>query len=443
MSRRSDRSRKARDRKARALHAHPPAQVMASASALAAAVMPAPEPIIPVAAARSIAPPRMGGPTSVAGRLKSRANAFKHGMTAKTLILPGEDPDEIRAKAERWRQTYKPQGAGEEALVNQLALAERRLERISGVELAILDDQVRDAEVHWLTDQDLRLDKLRRMLHSDRMTAIIKLRSFGAGVRWLLERWEIFEDTFNRCQCWTNIETLREAISLRGFHDERVSSGYEFAHLAISCVENVKNHDELIHFLENYHDNPRASIDTVNGMKRFVNSMASYIADDYISRAGVRELSVAEARRTMRAWLDRQLAELRELDDHFRESDAQAQANASVRAMAPDDTRQNRLWLRYMRSAELQMDRAMRSLMELQKERRRLAEKAGKIELPNELAALDDLAAKYLAAGSYVAESGLDCSVQQVGVGASKIGSSAIMFGSQPSEVAARVENGV
>ena len=84
------------------------------------------------------------------------------------------------------------------------------------------------------------------------MIAIIKLQSFGAGVRWLLKKWEIFEEAFNQTQCWTSIETIREAISLRGLHDERVSSGYEFAHLAISCVENVKDHPALIHFLENY-----------------------------------------------------------------------------------------------------------------------------------------------------------------------------------------------
>ena len=333
-------------------------------------------------------------PNLLEGKLKSRANALKHGMTAKTLLAPGEDPDEVRAKADYWRQTFKPQGAGEEALVKQLALAERRLDRISDIELATIDDQVRDAEVHWVADQRLRLVKLQRMLRSDRMTAIIKLQSFGAGVRWLLERWEIFEEEFNQSQCWTSVETIREAISLRGTHDERVSSGYEFAHLAVSCVENVKNNHELIHFLENYYDNGHASIDTVSGMKRLVNSMASYITDECISRAGVRERSVAEARRTMRAWLDRQLAELRELDEHFRESDAQARANASVRAMAPEDTRQNRLMLRYMRSAELAMDRAMKSLTKLQKERKNAAEKAAKNDLPNELAATRGTACK-------------------------------------------------
>jgi hypothetical protein len=441
MSRRAKRNQKARDRQARALHAHPPARVVAAAKALAAAVLPAPEPIIAAAAGRPKA--SAGGPTSIEGRLKSRANALKHGMTAKVLLLPGEDPDEVRAKADYWRQTYRPQGAGEEALVKQLVLAERRLDRISGIELATIDDQVRDAEVHWVEEQRTRLTKLQRMLRSDRMIAMIKLQSFGAGVRWLLERWEIFEETFNQSQCWTDVETIREAISLRGLHDERVSSGFEFAHLAISCVANVKEHPALIHFLENYHDNAHASIDTANGMRRLVNSVASYITDECVSRAGVRERSVADARRTMRAWLDRQLAELRELDEHFRESDEQARANASVRATLPENTRQNRLMLRYMRAAELQMDRAMKSLIRLQNERQKAAERAAKNDLPNELAATAESPAKESAGGSYVADANPDCGFDQVTIGAPTNESTALPVGSQPLDVAARVENGV
>ena len=153
---------------------------------------------------------------------------------------------------------------------------------------------------------------------------------------------------------------------------------------------------------------------------------------------------VLEARRrTIRAWLDRQLVELRELDEHFRESDAQAIANASVRAMLPDNTRQNRLMLRYMRSAELQMDRAMKSLIRLQNERQKASERAAKNDLPNELSAIAEPPAKGSAGGSYVANANPECGFEPVGIGFSMMESTALTVGSQPSEVAARVENGV
>ena len=146
----------------------------------------------------------------------------------------------------------------------------------------------------------------------------------------------------------------------------------------------------------------------------------------------------------MRTWLDRQLAELRELHDHFRESDAQALANASVRAMAPEDTRQNRLLLRYMRSAELAMDRAMKSLTaSAQKSARMPLEKAARNELPNELGAAREPPAKENATGSYVTNANQDCGFDEVSNGAWTMESTALPVGSQPVEVAAGVENGV
>ena len=36
---------------------------------------------------------RSKGPTSDAGKSRSRYNALKHGMTAKTVLLPGDDPE--------------------------------------------------------------------------------------------------------------------------------------------------------------------------------------------------------------------------------------------------------------------------------------------------------------------------------------------------------------
>ena len=83
----------------------------------------------------------------------------------------------------------------------------------------------------------------------------------------------------------------------------RFSSGYELAHLVVSCVDDHANKKELVHFLENYHDDSRAYVDNPNTMKQFLDSMASYITDESQSRAGIRPMSVAEARRTLRDWI--------------------------------------------------------------------------------------------------------------------------------------------
>ena len=81
----------------------------------------APAPVLDVAAVRPN--PGASGPKTPQGKAISRANAMKHGLTAKTVLLPNENADEIQARADSWRETYNPQGAAEEELVDQIALA--------------------------------------------------------------------------------------------------------------------------------------------------------------------------------------------------------------------------------------------------------------------------------------------------------------------------------
>ena len=401
------------------------------------------DPILPAAAGRPTSASTATGPTTPEGKLTSRANSLKHGLTARTLILRNEDPDEIRAKADYWRDSYQPQGAAEEALVDQIALESLRLERIVRAEYAALSGQLRNAERRWDLKQIVRLLESRRLLGRDRIIAILKLRSFGAGVSWLLERWKVLESAFQQSQCWTSVVVIREAIRLRGLHDERISSGYEFAHLAVSCVDEHQNKKALAHFLENYHDEASARIDSSDTMKHFLDSMASYITDECQSRAGVRELSVTEARRTMRTWLDRQLADLRELDRHFREADAESRAEAEALAMVLDDTPKNRLIMRYTRSAELAQNRAMRTLTMLQNDRKKAAKKAEKVDLPNEPGCVAEVPAKDDAATSSVTNANVSREFEHVSIGSSTEMSIEPIATSQPSEVAARVENEV
>ena len=293
-------------------------------------------------------------------------------------------------------------------------------------------------------NKSLKLDKFRRMLEAAIASPpFLTFDPLGAGVSWLLEKWKVLDAAFSRNQGWKSVTVIREAILHRGMHDESLSSGYEFAHLAVSCVEDHQNKKELVHFLENYHDECRAYIDNPDTMKQFLDSMASYITDDCQSRAGVRELSVTEARRTMRTWLDRQIADLKELDRHFREADALGRAAATALALVLDDTPKHRLLMRYLRSAELAQSRAMRMLSTLQRERKETAEKGEGVGLPNELSGRDETDANISADESYVNESNSVRGTEQINDEASMMTSEGSMVAPQPLEVAARVENGV
>src|SRR5277367_1931997 len=48
------------------------------------------------------------GPNTEEGRRRSSANAIKHGLTAQTLLLPNEDPDEYRQMLDSYLQHFQP-----------------------------------------------------------------------------------------------------------------------------------------------------------------------------------------------------------------------------------------------------------------------------------------------------------------------------------------------
>ena len=379
-------------------------------------------------------------------------NALVHGFTAKVHTLPGEN---LESRAQSWQETYQPEGHDEEVLVNVLANAELQLQRMVEAHHEITAEQVRKAETKWDRKQSLRLLKYRRMLRRDRMTAIIHLRSFGTGVAWLLGRWKILEAAFNASQCWNDLGQIREAILLRNLQDDRldarIGSGHEFARLAVSCVEGHENIPGLVKFLADYDDERMPCIETVNGVREMVTSMVSYIPDERLSHIGARALPLTEARRALRSWIERQVADLRELDRHFREVDAQSRAGAKVRAQAPANTPRNGLLLRYMKSAENTLDRGVKTLTKLQKERGKAAEaeakreasEAQKSELRNEATVVPGTHSKGLVLGSCVVLYGVKYMVVETGNGAVRLSAF-----NQPADVkapgvASGSENGV
>src|SRR5437588_531225 len=59
------------------------------------------------------------GPTSTDGKRRSSMNACKHGMRARSLTLPGEDPAIAAARSDAWYSYYRPVSPAAHHLTNQ------------------------------------------------------------------------------------------------------------------------------------------------------------------------------------------------------------------------------------------------------------------------------------------------------------------------------------
>jgi hypothetical protein len=335
------------------------------------------------------------GPTSQEGKLVARCNSLRDGLTAKTLVLPNENPDEVQARVDAWHQSCQPQGHLEEELVDQMALAAQRIRRIARAEGAILAEQVANAETEWKHAQETRLLRLTRRLYSEPEQTHVDLLSFGAGACWLLERWLGLLEAFERYGCWNHPHLIDHALRLDGANPDyfRCSTGrgYELAVVAISCVPNFKD----VPFL----------VDMLRAMPA-----------DWIGKHGVdKTYERTEAQRRLRAHIESRIRELTKLAEDFQLRDKDALTLAGERAQVLHDTPQNRLLVRYMKSAETSFDKASKALQKLQSERQNaaespsepVAEEGSKASLPNEPEMVGRTRSKRIHVGSCVKINGV------------------------------------
>jgi hypothetical protein len=71
---------------------------------------------------------RSSGPKSTQGKLASRANSYKHGLTGEGAVLPELEAAEVDRRAEALFNEYRPSGELGAALVHQAALMSVRME---------------------------------------------------------------------------------------------------------------------------------------------------------------------------------------------------------------------------------------------------------------------------------------------------------------------------
>src|SRR5689334_1266447 len=64
-----------------------------------------------------------GGPKTAQGKAKSRENSLKHGLRAKKLALPNEDPLKTATLGTRFAKHYQPRTVHQHELVDRVTFA--------------------------------------------------------------------------------------------------------------------------------------------------------------------------------------------------------------------------------------------------------------------------------------------------------------------------------
>jgi hypothetical protein len=84
---------------------------------------------------------RCTGPRTQHGKDTSRWNSFKHGLYAKQLVIPGENPAELDALRASLRVEYQPANTTEDILVNEIAEQFWRVRRMRNFESCAMEPE--------------------------------------------------------------------------------------------------------------------------------------------------------------------------------------------------------------------------------------------------------------------------------------------------------------
>jgi hypothetical protein len=87
------------------------------------------------------------GPKTEAGKARSAENALSHGLTARAIVLPTEDPAAFESHTQKFLDEYQPKTPTETELIRALAGATWHLHRIDRIENALFSETQEDLDL--------------------------------------------------------------------------------------------------------------------------------------------------------------------------------------------------------------------------------------------------------------------------------------------------------
>src|SRR5712692_4886643 len=116
---------------------------------------------------------KSNGPVTPEGRATSSRNSLRHGLTAKAVVLKGESQEEFQALLDDHVDQFQPATGVESSLVQTMAVARWRLNRIAGIETNLFNNQMisgrklTDLTMRGMENDDHRLAFAFQMLSAD------------------------------------------------------------------------------------------------------------------------------------------------------------------------------------------------------------------------------------------------------------------------------------
>ena len=149
------------------------------------------------------------GPKTPEGKARSRMNSLKHGLCARVVPLPNENPEEVANRERAFAEHYQPQNPRDAFLVHLAALSTIQFDRCHRFETAEVSHQIRSVFMEKETTRDEAVERGRMAIKTEGEIAIHGLRRIAMGCFYLIHEWTCLRGTLLRNGYWTHAEWER------------------------------------------------------------------------------------------------------------------------------------------------------------------------------------------------------------------------------------------
>jgi len=163
------------------------------------------------------------GPQTPEGKLKSRQNALKHGLTAE-VVLPPDLKSEVEAEILIYERAMKPQGEFEQRMVHKAALSSVKFLRLAHAELTHASERQRTALDEWDRQRERHATALFTVIQGrfegksqEIAQAYVDLTHTSAGLRLMAQAWDDLIATLDAYNHWNPANTHKAARLLGYF----------------------------------------------------------------------------------------------------------------------------------------------------------------------------------------------------------------------------------
>ena len=158
---------------------------------------------------------RSTGPTSEAGRARSRLNSLKHGLACETLDVEAARSPEFEERRARWAAEQQPVGEAGHFALDRVVAATFRIERCERDIDELITTTRSRAALAWDEDRAVEAAAIFGRIGKDPALASRQLQTTLAGVRMLIDAWFALARVLGPGRDWSESEAAR-ALDLLG-----------------------------------------------------------------------------------------------------------------------------------------------------------------------------------------------------------------------------------